>query len=79
MSGSTLGVNVIRIPKPLAALFRDTSLEVSASPLANVRCSCGKNGFTNRGIFSRSLFRAKKTAPKDILLTCSHRPIRLSR
>lgn len=36
MSGSTLGVKVIKIPKPLAALLRSVSLEESARPRANV-------------------------------------------
>lgn len=37
--GSTRGVNVIKIPKPLAARVRKVSLDVSANPLAKVLCS----------------------------------------
>lgn len=64
MRGSIRGVSVISIPRPLAALVRNVSLEVSAKPLAKVRCNCGKNGFTNRGIFSSNLLRDRKMAPR---------------
>lgn len=60
--GSILGVNVIKIPKPLAALVRSVSLEVSARPLANVLCSCGKKGLTNCGILTSNLLSVKKIA-----------------
>ena len=63
MRGSTLGVNVIRIPRPLAALLRRVSLVVSAKPRANVRWSWGRKGFTASGIFSNSLLSVKKIAP----------------
>ena len=64
------GVRVMRVPSALAALVRKTSLEVSAKDFANVRCSCGKNGFKKVGIFSSRLFNVRRIAavPKLALL-----------
>ena len=53
---------MIRVPNALAALVRKVSLEVSARDLANVRCSCGRNGFKNVGIFSSRLFSVRRIA-----------------
>lgn len=52
----------MRVPNALAALVRRTSLDVSAKDFAKVRCSCGKNGFKNVGIFSSRLFRVRRIA-----------------
>lgn len=62
INGSMRGVRVINVPNALAALVRRTSLEVSAKDFANVRCSCGKNGFKNVGIFSSRLFSVRRIA-----------------
>lgn len=58
----------MRTPRPLAARVRSASLEVSASPLANVLCSCGRKGFTNCGIFSNNLLSERKMAPTDDMI-----------
>lgn len=60
--GSTRGVNLIKVPSALAARDRSTSLVVSASDLANVRWSCGKNGLRAVGIFSSRLLRVSRMA-----------------
>jgi hypothetical protein len=62
INGSIRGVKVMRVPSAFAARVLKTSLEVSANDLANVRCSCGKKGLRNVGIFSRRLFKVNKTA-----------------
>ncbi len=46
----------------LAARLRRSSLEVSASDLAKVRWSCGRNGFRAVGIFSSRLLRVRRIA-----------------
>lgn len=63
MRGSIRGVRVIKVPKAFAALDRRTSLEGSAKDLAKVRCSCGKKGFRNVGIFPSMLFSVSRIAP----------------
>lgn len=60
--GSIRGVSVISVPSAFAALERNTSLEVSARDLANVRWSCGRNGLRNVGIFSSRLFNVSRIA-----------------
>ena len=63
INGSTRGVKVIKVPSAWAARDRKTSLEGSANDLAKVRCSWGRNGLRNRGIFSSKLFKVSKIAP----------------
>jgi hypothetical protein len=53
---------VISVPRHLAALVRNTSLEVSAKDFAKVRCSCGRNGLRKVGIFSNKLLRVSRMA-----------------
>ena len=60
--GSILGVYLIRVPSALAALDLKVSLEGSASDFANVRCSCGRKGFSAAGIFSSKLFSVRRIA-----------------
>jgi len=60
--GSTRGVNLISVPRALAARLRSTSLEVSASDLANVRCNCGRKGLSAVGIFSSRLLSVRRMA-----------------
>lgn len=62
INGSIRGVSVIRVPNALAALERTISLDVSANDFANVRCSCGRKGLRNVGIFSKRLLRVRRTA-----------------
>ncbi len=62
ISGSIRGVRVINVPRALAARLRSSSLDVSASDLAKVRCNCGRNGFRSVGIFSKRLFRVNRMA-----------------
>lgn len=62
MSGSTRGIRGIRVPSAFEARTLMTSLEESANDFAKVRCSCGRNGFKNVGIFSSKLFRVNKIA-----------------
>jgi hypothetical protein len=56
---------VMRVPRHFAALDRNTSLDVSAKDFAKVRCSCGKNGLRNVGIFSNKLLRVSKIAAME--------------
>ena len=54
----------MRVPNAFAALDRNVSLVVSANDLAKVRCSCGRNGFKEAGIFSSKLLSVKRMAPR---------------
>ena len=55
------------MPRAFAALDRRTSLDGSAKDFAKVRCSCGKKGFRNVGIFPSMLFRVSRIAPTMLL------------
>lgn len=62
ISGSTLGVSLIKVPRAFAARARKISEEVSASDLANVRWSWGKKGLRKVGIFSSKLLSVSRIA-----------------
>lgn len=62
IKGSMRGVRVMRVPRAFAARVRSSSLDGSASDLAKVRCSCGRKGFKNVGIFSSRLFKVSRIA-----------------